>query len=63
MVQNIEKCFDKNAKVHFKIKMLKVSDIIADRKSRKDKGKDKDKDKKKNGDKSDMSKSNSDNRE
>lgn len=45
----MDKCFDKNAKLHFHLRMVKVSDILPDRKSRKDKDKEKEKKPKTNG--------------
>jgi len=43
VVHNVEKCFDKNAKIHFHLKMIKVSDILPDKKEKKKAKEDKDK--------------------
>lgn len=35
VVHNVDKCFDKNAKIHFHLKMIKVSDILPEKKDKK----------------------------
>jgi len=45
VVHSVEKCFDKNAKIHFHLKMVKVSDILPDKKSKKKAKDDKDRSK------------------
>jgi len=49
VVHNVDKCFDKNAKIHFHLKMIKVSDILPEKKDRKKAKEDKDKSKGSNG--------------
>jgi len=39
IIHSVEKCFDKNAKLHFKLKMVKVNDIIPERKTQRKKEK------------------------